>query len=978
MLWIDEVTPDGYTQTTGAHETLTWAGEIPYTVDPIGNQPPAPPPTPAIAIDKVFLNVSGGDGDALADAVGDVLHYTVTVTNTGNVTLTGVTVVDPLTGQNISGVTLAPGANQTFNTSYTLTQADLDGAGHAGGDHDIDNTATASSNETGETQASSTVEVPLVYDPKIAIDKVFLNVSGGDGDAFADAVGDVLHYTVTVTNTGDVTLTGVTVVDPLTGQNISGVTLAPGANQTFNTSYTLTQADLDGAGHAGGDHDIDNTATASSNETGETQASSTVEVPLVYDPKIAIDKVFLNVSGGDGDALADAVGDVLNYTVQVTNTGNVTLTGVTVVDPLTGQNISGVTLAPGANQTFNTSYTLTQADLDGAGHAGGDHDIDNTATASSNETGETQASSTVEVPLTPGPAIAIDKEFVNVNGNVGEQADSVGDVLNYAVTVTNTGNVTLTGVTVVDPLTGQNISGVTLAPGASQVFNSAYAITQDDLDGAGNAGSDHDIDNTATAASSQTGEQHATASVEVPLVYDPNLAIEKEFENVNGNPGEQANSVGDVINYRVTVENTGNVTLTGVSVVDPLTGQNVSGIVLAPGESQSFESSYTIMQDDLNGAGNAGADHDIDNVATADSDQTGPGDSNTVEVPLTPEVVVRAFDGEPRPTWSHDHNSDIIWQDFAGGLGDPLMLMGDGTVTSHLVQFSPWPTGELPFWKMQGTGDFNGDGQSEIIWQHDFNNLASLWIMNETDVLHVGQLGSGGQLPVGEPPVFQYGPFGFDIKAIGDINGDGRDDVISQQTNGDVTLWMMDGDNNTADVIAKAGRSRPGRSRAGTSRAAATSMVTARRHHLPARQRPSGDVGNGRQRQPDVRRCGRPVQPRRGVADQGRRRLQRRRQGRSRLAAQQRHGCHVGNGRHAGDVRRRCRPVQPRCGLANPRHGRLQQRRHVGHPVQVRQFRRCCRVAHERHRGDLRRCGRQCAARLGSVVHGRVQQRQRA
>ena len=103
-------------------------------------------------------------GDALATMrPGDVLNYTVTVTNTGNVTLTGVTVVDPLTGQNISGVTLAPGANQTFNTSYTLTQADLDGAGHAGGDHDIDNTATASSNETGETQASSTVEVPLVH-----------------------------------------------------------------------------------------------------------------------------------------------------------------------------------------------------------------------------------------------------------------------------------------------------------------------------------------------------------------------------------------------------------------------------------------------------------------------------------------------------------------------------------------------------------------------------------------------------------------------------------------------------------------------------------------------------------------------------------------------------------------------------------------------------------------------------------------------
>ena len=64
-------------------------------------------------------------------------------------------------------------------------------------------------------------------------------------------------------------------------------------------------------------------------------------MPLVYNPSLAIDKVFLNVTGGDGNTLADAVGDVLNYTVTVTNTGNVTLTGVTVVDPLTGQTSRG-------------------------------------------------------------------------------------------------------------------------------------------------------------------------------------------------------------------------------------------------------------------------------------------------------------------------------------------------------------------------------------------------------------------------------------------------------------------------------------------------------------------------------------------------------------------------------------------------------------------------------------------------------------
>ena len=156
------------------------------------------------------------------------------------------------------------------------------------------------------------------------------------------------------------------------------MTLAPGASQTYNSSYTLTQADIDD--HGGGDYDIDNTAPQT--PTRRPGESDSVAVPLVgITPAIAIDKVFLNVTGGNGNGLADAVGDVLNYTVSVTNTGNVTLTGVTVVDPLDRAERLGVTLVPGASQTFNTSYTLTQADVDGPGNAGLDHDIDNTATS---------------------------------------------------------------------------------------------------------------------------------------------------------------------------------------------------------------------------------------------------------------------------------------------------------------------------------------------------------------------------------------------------------------------------------------------------------------------------------------------------------------------------------------------------------------------------------------------------------------------
>src|SRR6185503_12032833 len=147
--------------------------------------------------------------------------------------------------------------------------------------------------------------------------KVFLNVS----DCVANEVGDVLNYTVTVTNTGDVELTNVQVTDPLTGLSLTIASLKTGASQTFNTSYTLTQADLDGAGNAGPDHTIGNTATVDSEETEP--VSDGEEVALVYAPAIAVDKVFLNVSDGE----ANEVGDVLNYSVTVTNTGNVTLTG---------------------------------------------------------------------------------------------------------------------------------------------------------------------------------------------------------------------------------------------------------------------------------------------------------------------------------------------------------------------------------------------------------------------------------------------------------------------------------------------------------------------------------------------------------------------------------------------------------------------------------------------------------------------------
>ncbi len=286
-------------------------------------------PNPSMQIEKS----ASIEGD-VANAAGDVINYTLLVSNVGNVHLTGVTVTDPYAdpgslqrGADITGDNdniLEIGEVWSYTATHTVTQDEMDSNG--GGDGLLDNTATADSNETDP--VTDTASITVLQLPLMTIEKTFISVTGGDGDELADAAGDILNYTVTVTNVGNVTLTGVTVVDPLTGQDISGVTLAPGASQTFDTSYTLTQDDLDNRG--GGDGDIDNTATADSNETGPVEDSETV--PLVLNPDINIDKVTVyGATSGDG-LTGITAGDPIGWFYTVTNTGNVALAGVTVVD----------------------------------------------------------------------------------------------------------------------------------------------------------------------------------------------------------------------------------------------------------------------------------------------------------------------------------------------------------------------------------------------------------------------------------------------------------------------------------------------------------------------------------------------------------------------------------------------------------------------------------------------------------------------
>ncbi|MFC1893291.1 DUF4382 domain-containing protein [Chloroflexota bacterium] len=215
---------------------------------------------------------------------------------------------------------------------------------------------------------TNNVSEPLQY-PEM------LNKTGSFNDENQDGyaqVGETINYDFTVTNTGNVTLTNVTVTDP--NVTVSGgpiASLAPGASDstTFTASYTITQADIDAGS-------VDNTATATGTPPVGDDVSDDDDESVNLPQSPGIELIKTGTWNDDGDCIPE-VGETISYTFKVTNTGNVTLTNVTVTDP--NVTVSGgpiASLAPGASDstTFTASYTITQADIDAGS-------VDNTATA---------------------------------------------------------------------------------------------------------------------------------------------------------------------------------------------------------------------------------------------------------------------------------------------------------------------------------------------------------------------------------------------------------------------------------------------------------------------------------------------------------------------------------------------------------------------------------------------------------------------
>ena len=402
--------------------------------------------------------------------------------------------------------------------------------------------------------------------------------------------------------------------------------------------------------------------------TGQQDLALTEAAIVPGEPDITIDKFTtntpqINFAVVDPDTRADE-GDTIAYSFLVTNTGNVPLTDVTVSDALISSIDCPYTELAAASDligvidemTCTALFAIPQLALDGPGlDVNGaqdtDGDIDNSATASGVfETTTVTAMDIEVVPIVQVPFMDVSKVVKSITNpdatDGGETVDQDGDKITYDITLTNMGNITLTTVTVDDDLTGTidaPCGDGTLAPDAFCTVTVMYTASQADIDNNGNAiPADGKIHNTATGDSDQTDPKDASAMV--PIAQLPSLTVEKSSLTT------LLDEAPFLVTYKYFVENTGNVNITDLSLIDDNINE-VNGIVscdsstIAVNESTNCTATHTFTQTELDAGFSTTAPNDtcedgLYNVVTASSSAPDAMDDLCITIEQDPKIEV--------------------------------------------------------------------------------------------------------------------------------------------------------------------------------------------------------------------------------------------------------------------------------------------------------------------------------------------------
>jgi uncharacterized repeat protein (TIGR01451 family) len=564
--------------------------------DPITREASATSTQASSSLSRATVSITQAPGISLTktvdpvviDAPGNVT-WSFVATNTGNVTLTGLALdddlidpamldCDPADGLQPLPYSLAPDGTVTCATVTAIDQDTIDAR------EPLTNTARIASDQATSNTASATVTIA----PRDG-----LGLSLSVSPSTLDAPGSVT-WTYALTNLGTSTLTGLAIDDPgldpalldcdpaVDGLQPPPTTLGPGGSLTCTEIATVDQDRID----AGAPITRDAVVTSAGTVSNRSRAT----VTIIQAPAVALTKTVDPV-------VIDAAGEV-TWSFLVTNTGNVTLTGLALDDSLVDQatldcdpadGIQGLpaSLAPGTSLTCDAITMIDQSQVDAR------EPVTNTATVTSDQATSNAASATVTITPNDGLGLSLTVDPGTV--------DAPGSVI-WTYELTNSATSTLTGLAINDPALdpalldcdagtdGPQPLPANLAHGDEVTCTALGEISQTQID-AGNP-----IMREATATS--TGATSSLSRATVTIVQSPGIELTKTVTS-------EATSglvTGDVVTYEIVLTNTGNLTVHDLTISDPGSDTLDCGEVpesLPPGSTVTCTATHTITETDM-------------------------------------------------------------------------------------------------------------------------------------------------------------------------------------------------------------------------------------------------------------------------------------------------------------------------------------------------------------------------------------------
>ncbi len=512
-------------------------------------------------------------------------------TYTGTNGWTSQTITTVTSGTGVAGATQTLTAAATATTitegipaGYTLASVSCTGLGSGG-------TATPNLGtgavvlDTAATAVGSNIACTFTNTKRPTVTLTKISNGGVGGFTFTGTNGWTSQtITTVISGTG---VTGAT-------QTLTAAATATTVTETIPAGYALASVSCTGLGTGG--TATPNLATgAVAFDASATAAGSNITCTFTNTklPTVTLTKIS---NGGVGGFTFTGTNGWTSQTITTVTSG----TGISGV----AQTLTAAATATTITETIPGGYVLTAISCTGLGTGG--TATPNLATgAVALDAAATAAGSNIACTFTNGvPNYTVVKA-------VNTASIAAPTTLTYTITVKNTGAAPLTTLTTSDTLTqGGNArtltSGPVLTSGDTNtngilettetwVYTATHLVTQTEID-------DGTVfSNVVTVGTAQMASKISNA-VTTTIIQSPNVVVTKTANKAG------PLVVGEVITYSFLVQNTGNVTLSGIAVAETtFNGTGGTGAItptggastLAPGATTTFTATYTVTQTDV-------------------------------------------------------------------------------------------------------------------------------------------------------------------------------------------------------------------------------------------------------------------------------------------------------------------------------------------------------------------------------------------